>query len=157
MPTTTTAARTFLKTNGVFSLLAAGTVAPVLFADSVDWATWGLRGFGVGLIGFGGLAYALSKYKFVSRNMVNDILALDLLWVIFSIILIAFFGHVLKTSGTVIIEKAAAWRDGTSTELAQAVNSLGDLPMTVLVAGDYPDEVVEPCCRPLISRSASRS
>ncbi len=114
MPTSTTAARMFLKMNGVFSLLtavplllAAGTVAPVLFADPVDWATWGLRGLGVGLIGFGGLVYALSTYKFVSRAMVNEIVALDLLWVIGSIVLIAFFGHVLTTSGTVIVAEVA--------------------------------------------------
>lgn len=43
-----------------------------------------------------------------------------------------------------VAEEAAAWRDGTSTELAQAIDSLGDLPMTVLVAGDYPEELVAP-------------
>ncbi len=43
-----------------------------------------------------------------------------------------------------VAEEAAAWRDGTSTELAQAIDSLGNLPMTVLVAGDYPDGLVEP-------------
>lgn len=41
-------------------------------------------------------------------------------------------------------EEAEAWRDGTSTEQAQAIDSFGDLPMTVLVAGHYPDELVEP-------------
>jgi hypothetical protein len=114
MQTSTTAARAFLKMNGVFSLLtavplflAAGPVAPILFADPVDWATWGLRGLGVGLIGFGGLVYSLSRYKFVSRAAVNEIVALDLLWVIGSIVLIALFGHILTTSGTVIVAAVA--------------------------------------------------
>jgi len=114
MPTSTTAARRFLKLNGVFSLLtavplllAAGTVAPILFADPVDWATWALRGLGVGLTGFAGLVYALSKDKFVSRAMVNEIVVLDLLWVIGSIVLIAFWGHILTTSGTVIVAAVA--------------------------------------------------
>ncbi len=114
MPTSTTAARTFLKMNAVFSLLtavplllAAGTVAPVLFADPADWAAWGLRGLGLGLIGFAGLVYAVSTYKFVSRAMVNEIVVLDVLWVIGSIVLIAYFGHVLTTSGTVIVAAVA--------------------------------------------------
>jgi hypothetical protein len=114
MPTSTTAARKSLKINGVFSLLtavplllAAGTVASILFADPVNWATWSLRGLGVGLIGFAGLVYALSQHRFVSRAMVNEIAALDLLWVIGSIVLIAFFGHILTTSGTVIVAAVA--------------------------------------------------
>jgi pimeloyl-ACP methyl ester carboxylesterase len=41
-------------------------------------------------------------------------------------------------------EEAAAWRDGTSTDLARAIESLGRLPMTVVVAGDYPDGLAEP-------------
>jgi len=114
MRTSTTAARTFLKMNGVFSLLtafplllAAGTVAPILFANPVDWATWGLRGLGVGLVGFAGLVYALSTYKFVSRAMVNEIVVLDVLWVIGTIVLIAFFGHVLTSGGTVVVAAVA--------------------------------------------------
>lgn len=114
MSRSTTAARMFLKMNGVFSLLtalplllAAGTVAPILFADPVDWATWGLRGLGIGLIGFAGLVHALSTYKFVSRATVNEIVLLDVLWVIGSIVLIAFFGQILATSGTVIVAAVA--------------------------------------------------
>ena len=39
-------------------------------------------------------------------------------------------------------EEAAAWRDGTSTQLGQAIDSFGEMPMTVLVADDYPDDLV---------------
>ena len=35
-------------------------------------------------------------------------------------------------------EEVAAWRDGTSTDLAQSIGSLGSLPMIVLVADEYP-------------------
>lgn len=114
MSTSTTAARTFLKMNGVFSLLtamplllSAGTVAPLLFADPVNWAAWGLRGLGLGLTGFAGLVYALSRYKFVSRAAVNAIVFLDALWVIGSIIVIVFLGQFLTAAGTVIVTAVA--------------------------------------------------
>ncbi|MGB0498196.1 MAG: SRPBCC family protein [Rubricella sp.] len=114
MHTSTTAARTFLKMNGAFSLLtaaplllAAGPVAPAILADPVDWAAWGLRGLGIGLVGFAALVYALSAYKFVSRAMVNEIVVLDVLWVIGSIVLIAVFGQVLTPNGTIIVAAVA--------------------------------------------------
>jgi len=115
MPTSTTAARTFLKMNGLFSiltavplLLAAGLVAPVLFADPVVWLALGLRGLGAGRVGFAVLVYAVSQYKFVSRAMVNEIVLLDVLWVLGSIALIAFFGHLLTANGTLIVAAVAA-------------------------------------------------
>mgnify|MGYP001043519434 CR=1 FL=1 len=114
MPTSTAAARKYLKMNALFSMLTAfplllfaGMVAPILFADPVDWAAMGLRGLAVGLIGFAGLTYSLSKYKFVSRSMVNEIVVLDVLWVLGSIILIAFFGHILTTNGALIVAAVA--------------------------------------------------
>ncbi|MGP1397674.1 MAG: SRPBCC family protein [Inquilinaceae bacterium] len=103
-------AQTILKLNSQFStltglvlLLAAGTVAPILFADPVDWAAPGLRGLGVGLLGFAALVYGLSKYKFVSRAMVNEIVVLDALWVIGSVVLVAFFGQIFTTNGTIVV------------------------------------------------------
>lgn len=41
-------------------------------------------------------------------------------------------------------EEAAAWQDGTSTGLAQGIESLGNLPVAVLVADDYPHGLAEP-------------
>ena len=114
MPTSTTAARTFLRMNAVFSLLtavplllAAGAVAPFIFADPAEWAIWVLRGLGAGLVGFAGLVYALSAYKFVSRAMVNEISFLDLLWVMGSIVLIVFPGRLLTPDGTMIVAAVA--------------------------------------------------
>ncbi|PWJ20277.1 alpha/beta fold hydrolase [Jannaschia seohaensis] len=40
-------------------------------------------------------------------------------------------------------EEAAAWRDGASTGLARDIETLGNLPMRVLVADEYPDGLVE--------------
>lgn len=114
MPSSSAAARRFLKMNGVFSLLtafplliAAGLVGQVLFANPVDWAAMGLRGLGIGLIGFAGLVYALSTYKFVSRATVNEIVVLDALWVLGSVILILVFGHVLTSTGIIIVGAVA--------------------------------------------------
>lgn len=114
MPISTTPARTFLKMNGLFSmltamplLLAAGLVAPIVFADPASWAAMALRGLGIGLIGFAGLVYALSTYKFVSRAMVNEIVILDALWVIGSIVLIAFFAPILTPNGVLIVSAVA--------------------------------------------------
>lgn len=114
MSQSTAAARTFLKMNGLFStltalplLLAAGMVAPLLFADPAEWAAMGLRGLGLGLIGFAGLLFALSKYKYVSRVIVNDIVVLDALWVIGSIVLVVFFGRILTTDGVTVVVAVA--------------------------------------------------
>jgi len=114
MSISTSAARHYLKMNGFFStltaiplLLAAGTVAPILFANPVDWAAMGLRALGVGLLGFAALVYGLSKYKFVSRAMVNEIVVLDALWVIGSIGLIAFYGQAFTTTGMLIVAAVA--------------------------------------------------
>lgn len=114
MSNSTAAARTFLKMNSAFSLLtaapllfAAGLVAPTLIANPVDWAAWGLRGLGLGLVGFAALVYALSAYKFVSRTMVNEIVMLDIGWVIGSIVIVAFFGEILTASGTFVVGAVA--------------------------------------------------
>lgn len=114
MPHSADAARTFLKMNSVFSmltavplLLAAGIVAPMLFANPVDWAAMGLRALGIGLLGFAGLVYALSRHKLVSRAMVNVIVLLDMFWVIGSIVLGAAFGQVLTASGALIVAAVA--------------------------------------------------
>ncbi|GGX42156.1 hypothetical protein GCM10007385_07180 [Tateyamaria omphalii] len=108
------AARAFLKLNSQFSalnglalLLAAGTLTPVLFAHPVDWAALGLRGLGVGLLAFAGVVYLLSRNKFLSRAAVNEIVVLDALWVIGSVLLIAFFGSVFTTYGMVILTVVA--------------------------------------------------
>lgn len=109
------AARKFLKLNGAFSLLtaapllfAAGWAASLMFADPAGWMAWALRGLGIGLVGFAGLVYALSTYKFVSRFLVNEIVVLDVLWVIASIVLVAGFGHILTPEGMRIIVGVAA-------------------------------------------------
>jgi hypothetical protein len=108
------AARHFLKLNSLFSalnglvlLLAAGLVAPLLLANPVDWAAMGLRGLGVGLLGFAGLLYLLSNNKFVSRAMVNEIVILDVLWVIGSVMLITVFGDVFTTNGLIVVATVA--------------------------------------------------
>ncbi|WP_298937472.1 SRPBCC family protein [uncultured Ruegeria sp.] len=109
MPRSATA-RIFLKLNSQFSalnglalLIAGGLVAPVLTANPVDWATMGLRGLGLGLLGFALVLYLLSKNKFVSRSAVNEIVILDALWVLGSVGLIAFFGDTLTTNGIIVV------------------------------------------------------
>ncbi len=105
-----TAARTFLKLNSQFSalngvalLIAAGLIAPILIANPVDWAALGLRGLGLGLLGFALVLFMLSKNKFVSRSAVNEIVLLDALWVLGSVVLIAFFGDILTTNGVIVV------------------------------------------------------
>ncbi|MEQ8968269.1 MAG: SRPBCC family protein [Azospirillaceae bacterium] len=107
-------ARHFLKLNSQFSvlcglplLLAGGTVAPFLFANPVDWAALGLRGLGVGLLGFAALVYGLSRYELVPRAMVNEIVVLDALWVLGSVVLIAFFGQIFTTTGIITVAAVA--------------------------------------------------
>ena len=73
-----------------------------------DWAALGLRGLGVGLLGFAGLVYALSRYKFLSRAVVNEIVLLDGLWVIGSVILVAMFGPIFTANGVIIVAAVAA-------------------------------------------------
>ena len=114
MPHSADAARTSLKMNSVFSMLtavpllvAAGMLAPLLFADPVDWAAIGLRALGIGLLGFAGLVYVLSSYKLISRAMVNEIVVLDILWVVGSVVLLAAFGQVLTASGALIVAAVA--------------------------------------------------
>lgn len=113
MPRSATA-RIFLKLNSQFSalnglalLLAAGALAPFLFADPVDWVASGLRGLGIGLLGFAGVLYLLSRNRFISRATVHEIVLLDALWVVGSIVLIVFFGSILTTSGLVVVTAVA--------------------------------------------------
>ncbi len=104
------AARIFLKLNSQFStlngivlLIAAGFVAPTLFTNPAEWAALGLRGLGIGLLGFAAFVYALSRNKFVSRAMVNEIVVLDALWVVGSVLLITSWGEIFTTNGIVIV------------------------------------------------------
>lgn len=103
-------ARIFLKLNSQFSalngaalLVAAGLIAPILIANPVDWAALGLRGLGLGLLGFALVLFMLSKNKFVSRSAVNEIVLLDALWVLGSVVLIAFFGDILTANGIIVV------------------------------------------------------
>ena len=103
-------ARVFLKLNSQFSalngaalLVAAGLIAPILIANPVDWAALGLRGLGLGLLGFSLVLYLLSKNKFLSRSAVNEIVLLDVLWVLGSVVLVAFFGDILTTNGIIAV------------------------------------------------------
>lgn len=109
MPRSATA-RIFLKLNSQFSalngvalLVAAGLIAPLLIANPVDWAALGLRGLGLGLLGFALVLYFLSKNKFISRSAVNEIVLLDALWVLGSVVLVAFFGDILTTNGFIVV------------------------------------------------------
>ncbi len=107
-------ARIFLKLNSQFSalnglalLLAAGLIVPVLFTQPLDWAAFGLRGLGVGLLGFAAVLYVLSKNKFVSRAAVTEIACLDALWVVGSVILIAFFDGIFTVTGYFVVTVVA--------------------------------------------------
>ncbi|KZM50067.1 SRPBCC family protein [Labrenzia sp. OB1] len=107
-------ARIFLKLNSQFSalngvslLLAAGLIAPLLLSNPVDWAAPGLRALGVGLLGFAVLLYVLSRHRFVSRKVVNEIVLLDALWVVGSVVLIAFMGDIFTTQGIVAVSVVA--------------------------------------------------
>ena len=108
------AARLFLKLNSQFSalnglalLLAAGILAPTLFENPVDWIALALRGLGVGLLAFASLLYLLSKNRFISRAAVHEIVLLDALWVVGSIVLIALFGNLFTTPGIVVVAVVA--------------------------------------------------
>lgn len=107
-------ARLFLKLNSQYSALcglallaAAGVLSPVIFAHPADWVPAGLRLLGVGLLGFAALLFLLAKNRFVSRNSVNEIVLLDALWVIASVVTIAFFGPVLTTAGISLVTVVA--------------------------------------------------
>ncbi len=113
MPRSATA-RIFLKLNSQFSALngatlviAGGLAASMLFADPAQWAATGLRALGVGLLAFAALLYVLSKNKFVSRPAVNEIVILDALWVVGSVVLLAFFSDLFSTNGLIIITVVA--------------------------------------------------
>ncbi|NNK67406.1 MAG: SRPBCC family protein [Rhodobacteraceae bacterium] len=148
--------------NSAFSLLtaapllfAAGMVAPMLIANPVDWAAWGLRGLGVGLVGFAAIVYSLSAYKFVSRAMVNEIVFLDIGWVIGSIVIVVFFGEILTASGTLVVGAVAvvvaffavsqfvsAARIEKPVPVARVVSKDGKLHATVKRTVRAPSEVV---------------
>ncbi len=107
-------ARLFLKLNSQYSALcglallaAAGALSPLIFAQPPDWAPIGLRVLGVGLLGFAALLFLLAKNRFVSRRSVNEIVLLDVLWVIASIVIIAFFSPLLTTAGISLITVVA--------------------------------------------------
>lgn len=107
-------ARLFLKLNSQYSALcglallaAAGVLSPVIFAHPAGWVPAGLRLLGVGLLGFAALLFLLAKNRFVSRNSVNEIVLLDALWVIASVVTIAFFGPVLTTAGISLVTVVA--------------------------------------------------
>lgn len=112
--THTSAARRFLGMNAAFSalsgavlLIAAGTLAPVILAIPESWAPLALRFLGVGLIGFAGVLLVLARNRFVSKAAVHEIVLLDALWVVGSVVLVAFFGHLLLTPGIVIVTVVA--------------------------------------------------
>lgn len=63
---------------------------------------------GIGLLGFAGILYLLSKNRFVSRAMIYEIVILDALWVIGSVVLVAFFGDVFTTNGIIVVTGVAA-------------------------------------------------
>lgn len=103
-------ARLFLKLNSQYSALcglvlvaAAGALSPMIFAQPADWVPGALRLLGGGLLGFAALLYVLAKNRFVSRASVHEIVLLDVLWVIASIVTVAFFGPLLTTTGISLV------------------------------------------------------
>ncbi|WP_299401962.1 SRPBCC family protein [uncultured Roseobacter sp.] len=112
--TATSTARLFLKLNSQYSALcgvvlvfAAGVLAPHLFANPVDWAPLGLRSLGVGLLGFAAVLYLLAKNKFITKGAVIEIAVLDGLWVLGSVVLVAFFANIFTTTGIAVVTLVA--------------------------------------------------
>ena len=110
----TLTARRFLGLNSAFSALngaalvvAGGAIAPLLFEQPVDWAALGLRLVGAGLIGFAALLVLLASNRFVSRGAVREIVVLDVLWVVGSVVAISVFGGVFTTTGVVLVTVVA--------------------------------------------------
>ncbi len=107
-------AHIFLKLNSQFSalngtalMLAPALIAPILFSNPIEWAALGLRGLGFGLLCFALFLYLLSKNKFVSRSMVNEVVVLDALWVVGSVVLVAFFASLFTTHGIIVVSVVA--------------------------------------------------
>lgn len=120
----------FSALNGVVLLLAAGLVAPILFADPIDWAAMGLRGLGIGLLGFAGMLFLLSKNRYISRAAVNEIVLLDALWVFASVVVIAFFGEVFTRTGISIVTLVAmVVAFFAITQFASAAKILAPVPI----------------------------
>lgn len=112
--TQTSAARRFLGLNAAFSglngvvlLIAAGALASVIFSSPESWVPLVLRLLGVGLIGFAGLLTILARNKFVSKAAVNEIVFLDALWVVGSVVLVAFLGDLFSPTGLIIVTVVA--------------------------------------------------
>ena len=111
---TSKTARSFLGMNAGFSLvtgaallLAAGTIAELIFAEGADWQTWTLRLLGLGLILFGLDLAFLANDRFVAKSKVLTITFMDLGWILGSIGLVALFGAHFSGSGTTIIVAVA--------------------------------------------------
>ncbi|MBX2855355.1 MAG: SRPBCC family protein [Rhodobacteraceae bacterium] len=112
--TRSSAARLFLKLNsqysalcGVILLVATGDAAKMIFSNPIDWAPLGLRLLGVGLLGFAAILYLLAGNQLLSKGAVYLVVLLDALWVVGSVVLVAFFGGILTTTGIAIVTVVA--------------------------------------------------
>ncbi|WP_299726500.1 SRPBCC family protein [uncultured Tateyamaria sp.] len=97
----------FSGLNGLMALVAAGMLAPILIEFPENWMPLALRLMGLGLIGFSALLVFLARNRFVTRAAVNEIVLLDTIWVVGSVVLIAFFGDLLTTPGLLIVTAVA--------------------------------------------------
>lgn len=106
----TKTARLFLGLNAAFSLLigadlliAAGTAAQILFAEPAAWHVMALRILGLGLILFGIDLFLMATNRFVTRQQVMLISAMDVGWILGSALLLVFAGSHFSGAGTGII------------------------------------------------------
>ena len=97
----------FSGLNGVVLLVAADVLTPIILAAPESWVPLVMRLLGLGLIGFAGLLVILARNKFVSKAAVYEIVLLDALWVVGSVVLVAFFGSLFLTSGIIIVTVVA--------------------------------------------------
>lgn len=105
----------FLKLNGWFSglnglvlLIAAAPLSDLLFPNPVNIAPMGLRGLGIGLIGFAGLLFFLSRTPEIARWWVVLIISLDLAWVLATAVVLILSGDILTSAGAAMATTLAA-------------------------------------------------
>lgn len=109
-------ARTFLGLNASFSLftgvaclLAAASVADVLFASPADWLAAVIRLLGVGLLVFAIDLLLMAANKHVTKVQVHLICLADLGWIAASAGLLAFAAHLFSSVGVTIVVVVAGF------------------------------------------------
>lgn len=103
-------ARTFLRANAIFSLLtgigllfAPGYATRLVFIAQAGWEPVVLRILGIGLNLFGLGLILMARNRFVTKGQVMFITAMDLAWVLGSLLLLIIHGPLFTSVGQAVI------------------------------------------------------